>query len=98
MNVDALRILHQLPFLRLGVGEFNDTGRDGKQLGQLSGTVTPRSCNQLEAFRVRAYSDGLNEAVMLDALGKLLQLDFVKSAPGVGGGLVNGVDGEVLKC
>jgi hypothetical protein len=35
---------------------------------------------------------------MLDALGKLLQLAFVKCAPGVGGGLVNGVDGEVLKC
>ena len=33
-----------------------------------------------------------------DALGKLLQLGFVKGAPGVGGGLVNGVDGEVLKC
>jgi hypothetical protein len=98
VNVHTLRIFNQLPFLRLGVGEFNDTGRDGKQLGQLSGTVTPRSCNQLEAFRVRAYSDGLNEAVMLDAVGKLLQLAFVKSAPWVRGGLVNGVDSEILKC
>jgi hypothetical protein len=82
----------------LGVGEFDDAGRDREEFGQLRCTITPRSCNQLEAFRVRAYSDGLNEAVMLDALGKLLQLGFVKGAPGVGGGLVNGVDSEILKC
>jgi hypothetical protein len=31
-------------------------------------------------------------------IGQFLQLGFVKRAPGIGGGLVNGVDGEVLKC
>ena len=32
VNVYALRIFDQLPFLRLGVGEFDNTGGDGKQL------------------------------------------------------------------
>jgi hypothetical protein len=67
----------------LGVGEFDDTGGDGKQLGQLSGTVTPRSRDQLEAVRVRTYRDGLDEAVVPNALGKLLKLGFVKGAPWV---------------
>jgi len=31
-------------------------------------------------------------------IGKLLQLAFIKSAPGVGGGFADGVDGEVLEC
>src|SRR5579871_2294927 len=98
MNVYALRIFNQLPFLRLGVGEFNDTGGDGKQLRQLSGTVTPRSRDQLEAFRIGANGDGLDESVLSNALGQLVQLTFIKSAAGVGGGLMDGVDSEVLKC
>jgi hypothetical protein len=71
MNVDALRILNQLPFLGLGVDELNDTGGDGKQLGQLSATVPPRSCDQLEAIRVGPHGDGLDAAVMPNALGLL---------------------------
>jgi hypothetical protein len=60
----------------LGVGEFNDTSGDGKQLGQLSGTVTPRSRDQLEALRVRTDGDGLNEAVLSDAFGVLFRWPF----------------------
>src|SRR3984885_12924657 len=98
MDIGALGVFDQLPFENLCIVDFDDAGRDRKEFGQVSGTVTPRSCNQLEAFRVRAYSDGLNEAMMLDAVGKLLQLAFVKSAPGIRGGLMDGVDGEVLEC
>jgi hypothetical protein len=87
-----------LPFKSLCIVDFDDAGGDGKQLGQLRRTVTPRSCDQLEAFRVGAYSNGLNEAVMLDALGKLQQLAFVKSATWICGGLMDGVEGEVLEC
>ena len=35
---------------------------------------------------------------MLDGLGKLVQLGFIEGAAGVGGGLVDGVDGEELEC
>jgi hypothetical protein len=98
MNVYALRILDQLPFLRLGVGEFDDTGGDGKQLGQLSGAVTPRSRDQLEAVQVRTYRDGLDEAMLPDTLGELMKLAFIKGSARVGCGLVDGVDGEVLEC
>jgi hypothetical protein len=33
-----------------------------------------------------------------DALGKLLQLAFIKGAAGVSGGYVDEVDGDVLEC
>jgi hypothetical protein len=42
--------------------------------------------------------DGLNEAVVLDALGKLIQLGFIEGAAGVRGGFVNLIDGEKLEC
>jgi len=35
---------------------------------------------------------------VLDALGKLPELTFIEGAAGVGGGLVDLVDGEELEC
>lgn|GEM_PF-6042355 len=35
---------------------------------------------------------------MLDALGEFPELAFIERAAGVGGGFVDGVDGEVLKA
>ncbi len=35
---------------------------------------------------------------MPDALGQLLELALLEGAAGVGGGLVDGIDGEVLEC
>ncbi len=45
---------------------------------------------------IGSHRDGLNHAVVLDGLGKLPQLGFVKRLAGVGGGLVDCVDGEKL--
>jgi hypothetical protein len=47
---------------------------------------------------IRSHGDGLNQTVVLDGLGKLPQLGFVKRLAGVGGGLVNLVDGDELEC
>jgi len=98
MHVDPLRVLDQLPFEGLGVVDLDDAGRNGEEFCKLSCTVAPRSCDQLEAIRVGAHGDGLDEAVVPDAFGKLLQLALLEGAAGVGGGLVDGVDSEVLEC
>ncbi len=49
MNVDALRVLDQLPLKRLGVVDIDDAGGKGKQLGKLRGAEASRSCDDLEA-------------------------------------------------
>ena len=92
VHVHALRILHQLPLHRLGVGKFHDAGRQGKEFGKLRGTEAPCPCNDLEAVCVRAYGNGLDEAVLPNAFGKLLQLARLEGLAWVGGGLVDGVN------
>jgi hypothetical protein len=87
-----------LPFEGLCIVDFDDAGGDGKQLRQLCRTIAPRSRDQLETFGVPANGDGLDDAVVTNARGQLLQLAFIKSAPRVGGGFADGVDGEVLEC
>ncbi len=52
VHVDALRVLDQLPLKRLGVVDIDDAGGKGEELRKLCGTEAPRSCNDLEAFRV----------------------------------------------
>ena len=69
-----------------------------EELGQLRGAEASRSCDDLEAFRVGAHGDGLDEAVLPDAFGELLKLGIFKRPARVGGGLVDGVESEELEC
>jgi hypothetical protein len=66
-------------------------GRERKTTGQ---AVASGSRDDLEALVIGSHSDGLNQPVVLDGLGKLVQLGFIEGAAGVGGGFVNLVDGE----
>ena len=97
VHIHSLRVLHQLPLKCLGVGQFHDAGGQGKQFGKLRGTEAPCTRDDLEAVRIRANGDGLNHAVGSEAFGKLAQLALLEGAAGVGGGLVDGVDCEVLE-
>ncbi len=91
MNVNALAVLNQLPFERLGVVDLDDTGGNGKQFGKLGGAITSGSGDDFEALVIRPNRDGLNQAIVLDGLGKLVQLGLIEGAAGVGGGFVDGV-------
>jgi hypothetical protein len=62
-----------LPFQRLRVVDLDDTGRNGKQLGKLGGTVASGSGDDLEALVIGSHGDGLDEAVVLDGLGIMLR-------------------------
>jgi hypothetical protein len=73
MHIDSHRIFDQLPLLSLCVVDIDDAGGDGEELCQLRGAEASRSGDDLEAFRVRADSDGLNEAVLPDAFGVLFR-------------------------
>ncbi len=53
------------------------------------------SCDLLEAFGAGPYGDWLDQSVLQDACGKLLQLGLVKCAVGVGVGHVDGIHGEL---
>ena len=55
----------------------------------MRGAVASGSCYDLEAFVVRSHSEGLNQAVVPDGLGKFVQLGLIEGAAGVGGGFVN---------
>src|ERR1700733_11443879 len=98
MHVDPLTVFDQSPLQTLGVVDVDDTGRNGEELGQLRGAEASRSRDDLEAFRVGAHGDGLNEAVLPDACGQLMQLGFFKGPARVGGGLMDGVESEELEC
>jgi len=78
MHVDALTIFDQLPFQGLGVGDINDPRGKGEEFCKLCRTVAPRSGYQFEAIRVEAHGDGLDQAVVPDALGTLLQLALLE--------------------
>ena len=82
----------------MGICEFNDAGRNGELLGQQGSTVASCSGHDLKAFVVRSDRDRLNESVLPDARGQFLKLDFVEGAAGIGGGLVDGIDGKILEC
>ncbi len=45
------------------------------------------------SHRVGADGDGLDDAVVPDALGKFQQRDLLEGAAWIGGGFVNGIDG-----
>ena len=98
VNINPLAVLDQLPFERLGIVNLDDAGGNGEKLRQLRGAETPRSGDDLEAFVVGPDGDGLDEAVLPDALGKFVQSGLIEGAAGVGGGFVDGVDSEILEC
>ncbi len=83
VHVDALRVLDQLPLKRLGIVDVDDAGGKGEELRKLCGAEASCSRNDLEAFRVGPYGDGLDESVGADALGKLLQLASSKVRRGL---------------
>jgi hypothetical protein len=94
---DPLTVFDQSPLQTLGVVDVDDTGRNGEKLSQLCGAEASRSRYDLEAFRVRADGDELDEAVLPDAFGEFMKLGFFKRPARVGGGLVDGVESEELK-
>ncbi len=97
VNVHPLRVLDQLPLQGLGVVDIHDAGWHGEEFGKLRGAEPSGSRHDLEALVVGSDGDGLDEAVMPDAVGKLGQLRFIEGLTRVGGGLVDGVDGEELE-
>jgi hypothetical protein len=78
--------------------DIDDAGGNGEELCQLCGAEASRSGDDLEALRVGAYGDGLDEAVLPDAFGQLMKLGFFKRPARIGGGLVDGVESEELEC
>src|ERR1035437_4416567 len=98
MHVDTTCVFNQRPFKGLCIGEFDDAGGDGEKLCQLRGAEASRSRYDLEAFRVWAHGDGLDEAVLPNAFCEFMQLGFFKRPARVGGGLVDGVESEELEC
>ena len=73
VNVDTLRVLDQLPFKCLGVGDIDDAGGERKQLGKLCGTKASGSCDDLKAAGVGPDGDGLDQAVGADGLGLMFR-------------------------
>ena len=73
-------------------------GREVKTVRQAARRGNALPCDDLETVGVRADGDGLNEAMLPDGLGKLFQLGLLEGLAGVGGGLMNLVDGDVLEC
>ena len=68
MYVDALTIFNELPLKSPRVVDVNDPGGDRKEFRKLRRTEASRSCHDLEAFRVRANGDGLDESIGANAL------------------------------
>ncbi len=56
--------------------------REVRQFGKLRGTETPYPGDNLEAVTVGPHRDELNESMLPDALGKLLQLRLLEG-PGI---------------
>jgi hypothetical protein len=46
---------------KVSIVNLDDTGGNGKQLGQLSGAVASGSCDDLKALVVGSHGDGLNQ-------------------------------------
>ena len=97
VDVDPLRVLDQLPLQRLGIVDVDDACGKGKQFCKLCGAEAPCACDDLTTLRVGTDGDGLDEAVGADGLGEFAQLAGIEGAAGIGGGLVDGVDGDVLE-
>ena len=97
VHIDPLRVLDQLPLHRLRVTQPDDAGRERECLGKLRGPKASGSGDKLEAVCVRTHRDGLHDAMLPDGLGKLSQLAWLEGLAGVGGGFVDGVDGNKLK-
>jgi hypothetical protein len=74
----ALRILYDLDFDHLLVGQVEDADGHLGQLRDLCRTEAPRSRDNLEALIVGPHGDGLNEAVSAQALGQLGQFKRLK--------------------
>ena len=83
VHVGALKVLNELQFETLRIGEFADARRDSLPACDTGGAVTPRSSHEFKetvlATRQRADENGLQDAVLADA-GKFRQLRFVKRA------------------
>ena len=59
--------------------------------------ASPGTCNHFKDVTLGTHGDGLDEAVNRDALGQLHKLGRLEGLAGVGGGLVNLVDGDELE-
>jgi hypothetical protein len=57
-----------LPENCFGIADIDNAGGKGKQFSKLRGTEAPRSCDDLETIGLRAYGNGLDEAVGADGL------------------------------
>ena len=97
MDVDALTVFDQSPFQGLPVGELDHAAGKGEEFGKLCGAEPACSGHDLEAVAVGANGDRLDEAGLPDALGQFVEFGFLEGLAGVGGGLVNLVDGDELE-
>ena len=88
MHIDSLAVFNQLPLKRLLVGQRDDTGGNLRKLRKLRSAVATCASDYLEAIGIRSGNDRLDQPLRRQAGSKLLQLSFVKNAPGIGWGLV----------
>jgi hypothetical protein len=102
-------VVCEVPWFTVLTGNVPENGVDASRnglvphdAGSCIAKVGPRPIAgprpRCEAFRVRTHSDGLDETVVANALGKLLKLGFVKGAPWVSSGLMDGVDDIGERC
>src|SRR5882762_122561 len=59
MDIDALRVFDQLPFLGGHIIQFNDASGNGEEFRKLRGTETTRTRNDLKAICLRTNSNWL---------------------------------------
>ena len=81
----------------MAIGKLDDAGGKGEEFRKLRGAEPPCTGDDLEASLVRTHGDGLDEAVLPDTLGQLVEFGFLEGLAGVAGGLVNLVNGDDLK-
>jgi hypothetical protein len=80
-----LEIFNALRFDGGGIRQRDHPHRNGIKRGEFGGTQAPRSRNYLEfAFLQLAHQKGCENALALEAGGKLLQSFFVETAARVG--------------
>ena len=93
-----MRIFDELPFHGRCVVQFDNASGNRKQLRKLRGAETSCARNDLKTVGVGPDGNGLDEAVLSDALCQFLQLRLLEGEAWVGGGFMNLVDGDELEC
>ncbi len=83
IKVRALDVLHESDLELVAVGKLAHDGGDAIESGEASRSDAPLPGDQLVSVDRPRYEDRLEDAVLTDARGKLLELGLVDVAPGL---------------